>query len=81
MVEGMNPPRQQPSQRFVPTCCHCDRVCRPHCCLLRSRAPKKDITPPKTDMENLGSKMRNFVLRLDKLEGGRTIPEGIGLRK
>jgi len=60
MVEGMNPPRQQPSQRFV---------------------PKKDITPPKTDMENLGSKMRNFVLRLDKLEGGRTIPEGIGLRK
>jgi hypothetical protein len=76
IVEGANPPRRQPSQRFVHICCHSGRLghIRRYCLMLRFRAPKKETTLPRTDIENLVSMMRSIVLRLDKLDGGMTVP-------
>lgn len=75
-LRGVNPLRRQPSSSFVPTCHLCSivgHIC-PHCLMLRSSAPKKETTPPMTNIENLRSKMKDVVRRLDKLKGVRTVP-------
>lgn len=41
--------------------------------MLRFRVPKKEATPSRTNVKNFVSMLRNVVLILDKLEGGRTI--------
>lgn len=66
--EGVNSPRRQPSQRFVPTCYHCGRGghIRPHYFKFRSREPKKESAPPRTKFEKLFYIIKDMVSRLDK---------------
>lgn len=79
-VKGFNPHSRQPSPKHVPTCHLCGKVghIRLQCLLLRSRTPMKMTTPPRkatipprNDIENLVFKMKNIVIRLDKLEDGK----------
>lgn len=40
--------------------------------MIKSRTPKRETNPPRIDLNNFVSIMRDVVPKLDKLEGGWT---------
>lgn len=75
---GPNPYRKPFFQRCVPTCHWCGKVSHipPDYRMLKFRTlmtvtspPKRMVTPPRSDMKNFISIIKDIAIRLDKLEG------------
>lgn len=82
-VEGVNPPRRQPSVRSFLKCYHCSKMghMRPYCYKLRSSQPKRGISPPMIDLDKLILMIKDVVSRLDKLEGSQDVPRKMHRRR
>lgn len=67
--------RNQPSQRFIPTCHNCGKIghIRPKCFQLNSHEPKREYFHSRNSYEKLFNMMRDVVTRLDVLDKSHTV--------
>jgi hypothetical protein len=62
-------PRNQPSQRFIPTCHHCCKIghIRPNCFQLNNHESKRDYLRSRNNHDELFNMVRGVITQLNDL--------------
>jgi hypothetical protein len=68
-VSRANMPKNQPTQRFIPTCHHCGKIghIRPNCFQLNNHESKRDYLRSRNSHDELFNMMKDVITQLNDL--------------